>query len=97
MKHLFYVLVDKATEHTFPRHRGNVSYVEFTDELPPRLFMRHQDALHTARWWCQGFVYQTREQHNDEYDSFQMTVKPVEGRSLDNIEIRTVALLAVPS
>lgn len=97
MKHQFFVLVDAATGMTFPLSKGNVSFTQFTDDLPPRLFMRYQDALFVARWWCRGHVYQTRAQHNDDYHPFAVTVKPVEGRSLDNIEIRHVALLSVPT
>lgn len=99
MRHQFFILVDKATQHTFPasRSRDNTSHHEFTDKLPPRLFIRHQDALFVARHWAQGHTFQTYAQRQDEHDSFLMTTKPVDGRSLENIEIRAVALLSVPT
>jgi hypothetical protein len=91
----YWVIREISTGKLFPasKSRGNTSYLEFSDELAPRLFTRRQDALFVARWWLQGHVFQTYAQRTDEYDSFQMTVKPVEGRSMDNIELVEVTLV----
>lgn len=90
----YWVIREIATKKLFPasKSRGNTSYLEFSDELPPRLFTRRQDALFVARWWVQGHTFQTYAQRTDEYDSFQMTTKPVDGRSLDALELVEVVL-----
>lgn len=90
----YWVIREIATKKLFPasKSRGNTSYLEFSDELPPRLFSRRQDALFVARHWVQGHTFQTYAQRMDEHDSFQMTTKPVEGRALDNLELVEVTL-----
>lgn len=93
----YWVIREIATKKLFPssKSRGNTSFLEFSDELPPRLFTRRQDALFVARWWVQGHTFQTYAQRMDEYDSFQMTTKPVDGRSLDALELVEVTLVMV--
>lgn len=90
----YWVIREIATGKLFPasRSRDNTSYHEFTDERPPRLFRRRQDALLVARHWVRGHTFQTYAQRMDEYDSFQMTTKPVDGRSLDKLELVEVTL-----
>lgn len=90
----YWVIRDIASKKLFPasKSRGNTSYLEFSNELPPRLFTRRQDALFVARHWCEGHTFQTYAQRTDEYDSFNMTTKPVEGRSLDKLELVEVKL-----
>lgn len=90
----YWVIRDIASKKLFPasKSRGNTSYLEFSDELPPRLFTRRQDALFAARHWCAGHTFQTYAQRTDEYDSFNMTTRPVEGRSLDKLELVEVKL-----
>lgn len=90
----YWVIREIATKRLFPASgsRGNTSYAEFSDELPPRLFGRRQDALFVARHWVQGHTFQTHAQRNDEYDSFLMTTIPVDGRSLDALELVEVKL-----
>jgi len=90
----YWVIRDIASKKLFPasKSRGNTSYLEFSDELPPRLFTRRQDALFVARHWCAGHTFQTYAQRTDEYDSFNMTTRPVEGRSLDKLELVEVKL-----
>lgn len=92
--HHYWVIREIATGKLFPasRSRDNTSYHEFSDDLPPRLFKRRQDALLVARHWARGHSYQTSAQRYNEYDSFLMTTKPVEGRSLDNLELAEVSL-----
>lgn len=90
----YWVIREVATKKLFPasKSRGNTSFLAFDDDLPPRLFTRRQDALFVARHWVQGHTFQTYAQRMDEYDSFQMTTRPVEGRSLDALELVEVTL-----
>ena len=91
-KRTYWVIREKATGALFPSAKGNTSYLEFDPALPPRLITRRQDALTVVRHWVQGHSFQTRQQRNDEHDSFIMTTVPVEGRCIDKLEIVEVAL-----
>lgn len=86
-KRTYWVIREKATGTLFPSAKGNTSFLEFDPALPPRMFTRRQDALTVVRHWVKGHTFQTRRQRNDEYDSFLMTTVPVEGRSIDKLEI----------
>lgn len=92
-KQPYWVIREKATGTLFPSAKGNTSFLEFDPVLPPRLFTRRQDALLVVRHWVQGHSFQTHQQRNDEYDSFLMTTVPVEGRSIDKLEIVEVSIV----
>lgn len=95
----FFVLRHGPSGNLFPRckDRDNISYLEFTDDLLPRLFPRAQDALHAARHWCKGYAWRkTRHWADDSGDPFDMHHEPVEGRILEELEIVPVVLIRAP-
>lgn len=89
----YWVIREIATGRLFPSQRGNQSYIEFSDELPPRLYTRRQDALASIRHWAMGHSYIPWNRRNDEYgDCFDYVTKPVDNRSVYNVELVEITL-----
>lgn len=92
----WYAIREKATGLLFPAGRAgrNVSFLEFDERLPPRLFSRRQDALYVARWWADGHTWNRGRYSED--DSFDWQTKPVPGRHIDKLEIVGINLTEAP-
>lgn len=82
----YFVLRQKSTGGLFPAGNGHVSYREFSDDMPPRLYKRAQDAMATARFWVMGHSYIPYSRRGEYADPFDYVTRPVEGRLIDDLE-----------
>lgn len=89
----YYIVIDNATSQWLPvSSRRNVTSVELTNVLPPRLFVSRIAAQSALKWWKEGVWYNRYRSDFEEGYDVDLELTKIPSRSELDLRIVKVRL-----